>query len=307
MPTPTATPALLDDAQLVSFSPTGPITQNNPILTIHAEFFNDGASTWNFPNYALKCVQYCGNSWNSAYTSLGPTAPGQSATFSGSEAITSLTSYSVNTIIWQLWSPGSGFFGQQMTITVIHHGWYLDFQEASPSCMGDGSQWLTQGSGGTITCGASDLDMAQGGSGGIGLELQATPASYDPGNYGSTVHIHFTSTSSGAFAGVIVTEPTATAKFRMVVMVSPAGYVCEQSNTAYCFPASNTQAIPASSDYDISVTVANNGTTVSQVYSPGGYSEGGISAGGLTGLIEVSAAGDTDTAYFSNYKLYQWK
>lgn len=307
-PTPTATPILLDDAQLVSFSPTGPIIGNNANITVNATFLNDGASTWTSQSgYALKCRQYCGYSWSVGPRTMFPVAPGQSMLFSGSESLTSAWTYSENTIIWQMWSAASGYFGQQISIKAINHGWYLAFQEASPSCAGDGAQWTSQGAGGTIACGTSGLEMAQGGSNGIVLDLHATPATYDPGNYSVKVHVHFTSASSAVFAGVVITEPAATAPSREVVMVSPAGYVCEQTNTAYCLPGYSPQPIPASSDYDIAVTVFVNGTSFDTAYSPGGSIEGGISAGGLTGLIEVAGAGVTDAAYFSNYRLYQYK
>lgn len=296
-----------EDARVVSYSPTGPITGNNPIINYTVTYSNSGASVWDSPtNYVLKCVQYCGSSWNAAPRYLWPVAPGQQMMFTGTESITSGSAYSVNTIIWQMWSAYSGFFGQQIQITVIHHGWYLDFQEASPSCMGDGTQWSASGSG-TASCGSGGLAMAQGGPNGIGLDLQGTPASYDAGNYGANVHVHFNTASNALFAGIIITEPAATAPARMVVMVSPAGYVCYQSNTAYCLPGYSPQAIPASSDYDISVTVSGNGTTVSAVYKPGAYFGGGISAGGLTGLIEVNGSGVTDAAYFTNYQFYQYK
>ena len=306
-PTPTATPPPLDDAQVVTYSPAGPVTGNSSTISfnISATFMNTGASAWD-SSYALKCVQYCGSSWMVSPRYMWPIAPGQQMLFTGTESITTGSMYSVNTTIWQMWSPASGYFGQQIKVTVIHHGWYLDFQEASPSCMGDGTQWSASGSG-TASCGSSGLAMAQGGANGIGLDLRATPASYDAGTYMAKVHVHFPSASNALFAGIIITEPAATAPSRVVIMVSPAGYVCEQTNAANCLPPASPQAISPSSDYDLTVSVTGNGTLETSIYSPGGSYEGGISAGGLTGLIEVNGSGVTDAAYFTNYQFYQYK
>lgn len=304
--TPTPTPVFTDDAQLVSESPTGPITQGNPSYTINATFLNTGTSTWDSARgYQLQCIQYCGFSATSAFTSGQPTYPGQAATFVAYESISSGWLYSVNTNIWQL-VGAAGLFGPQIAITIIHHGWYLDFQEASPSCQGDNSQWATTGTG-VVACSATGLEMAQGGSNGVGLDLQATPAAYDPGNYSADVHVHFNTASNAVLAGIIITEPTANSPAREVIMVSPAGYMCAQTNTAFCLPPYPLQQIPASSDYDLSVTVSGNGTSQSAHYTPGGAYEGGIVAGGLTGLIEVNGSGSPDAAYFSNYQLYQYK
>jgi hypothetical protein len=232
--------------------------------------------------------------------------PGQSFTFLGSITFTPSSYYQVNTTVWQLWNPTSGYFGPQVSIELINHGWNSVLQEASPDCMGDGSVWTRQGSSGTVSCGGSGLAMADGGANGVSLDLHSTPASYDPGYYSMKVHVHFNTSSPSVFAGVIITEPTATSSFREVIMVSPAGYMCYATNTAYCL-TTIMQPITASSDYDLTVLVYNNGAAFSAVYSPGGDIHGGISAGGLTGLIEVASPGVSDAAYFSNYQLYQYK
>lgn len=313
-PTPTTSPSVtptatipVDDAQLVSYTPIGPITAQNPSFTITATYRNSGTSTWTPGDYTLKCRQFCGTSLGTGDTFWPSIAPGQSFTFTANVSITSSWSYAVNNTIWQMWSPTTGFFGQQVVIEIINHGWYLDFQEASPSCAGDGSVWTQQGSGGTVSCGASGLALAQGGPNGVALDLQSTPASYDPGNYYVKVHVHFTTTSASVFGGVVITEPTAAHPVREVIMVSPAGYMCYQTNTQYCLPGYSTQQVPASSDYDLTVSVSGSGTLVYAAYSPGGYIEGGITAGGHTGLIEVTASGLTDAAYFTNYTFYQYK
>ncbi len=272
-PTPTATPVLPDSAELVSYTPTGPITQPSPLL-IYATYLNSGPSTWTTA-YKFQCRQYCGTPWGNGGVITSSVLPGQSFTFLGSITLTPSAYYHVNTTIWQLWDPTSGYFGPQVSIELINHGWYPALQEASPDCMGDGSVWAQKGSGGTVSCGGGGLVMAHGGTNGVSLDLESLPASYNPGNYLAKVHVHFNTTSASVFAGVIITEPTSSAQFREALMVSPAGYMCFETNTAYCLTGA-TQPITASSDYDITVSITSNGSLISAGSSPGEWFHGGI-------------------------------
>lgn len=309
--TPTPGPVLVDDATLLSQTPTT-VTANASWIAVTATLLNTGSSTWDSTKgYGFRCVQTCWNETFSTTTSFN-VPPGSSLTFTGYMSPDPYYYYTVNNSIWQLYDPSNpaGAFGQQVNYTVISHGWSLDFAEGSPSCAGDGSQWLQQGTSGTVACDANSLVMSDGGANGISLDLQSTPASYDPKNFIARVHVHFNTTSALTFAGILVTEPVPPQNIRWVFMVSPSGVVCPdvyiQQN---CMGLASTEPhVAPSSDYDLSVTINRNGMGISESVSPGDFNQGGgIYAGGLTGLIEATDTGSTDAAYFSNYQLYQWK
>jgi hypothetical protein len=299
----------VENSALMTQSPTALDSYNYTWTELSFRFINTGSTIWDgAQGYSLKCFQTCWSGWyspNSTFTVLHD----QAHTFTA-YMLPSPSSfyYTIDRSIWQLWSPTTGFFGEQAVVTVVNHGWSLAFQEASPSCeSGDGSQWVQEGSAGTVSCDSSGLALAQGGSGGVALLLQSTSPAYDYGNYVIKTHIHFTSSSSTTFAGVILSAATsANGGFQTVFMVSPAGYYCEAELLSYCAVGGIVYTLPPSSDYDFFIEVYNSGkgfVSTANGVGPGG----GLNGGGATGLIETTAAGSTDAAYFSNYQLYQPK
>ena len=104
-----------------------------------------------------------------------------------------------------------------------------------------------------------------------------------------------------AYVGIILDRATK----KPVFMVSPAGYYCETQTLSYCVPGGSAFKLPASSDYDLNLNVG--GSTYYVSINGTSYGDGGFIAGGPTGLIEMTASGSTDTAYFTDYQLYQYK
>jgi hypothetical protein len=151
--------------------------------------------------------------------------------------------------------------------------------------------------------------MAAGGSSGAALALTSIPAGYNYRDYLVHVHVHFTSTSPTTFAGVVISTPYTGNASQPVFVVSPAGYYCYSSAVTSCSPSNiDARPMPPSSDFDITVYVQSNGTNFAAVANTSPYTiGGGIFAGGATGLIETTATGSTDAAYFTNYQLYQYK
>lgn len=148
--------------------------------------------------------------------------------------------------------------------------------------------------------------LAGGGTSGVTMELNQTPNGYSYSSYLVKFHLHFDSTSATTYAGVVLAFPSSANSYHQTeFMVSPAGYYCETQTLSYCTPGGAVFSIPASSDYDFFV----------DVYSSSGFSAtangsgvgGGFLGDGATGLIELTASGSTDAAYFSNYQLYQYK
>lgn len=303
--TTTSGSALTDDSTLVTLSPTSWDLTSYGWVTVSFVMLNTGTTTWDSSKgYAFKCVQTC---WNGAYSSTSTflVSPGQNYSFVGDLYPAPAFYYGVYNSTWQLYDPATGYFGQQVVFPIINHGWNSVLQEASPSCQGDGAQWVKESAAGSVSCGASSLVLAQGGTSGVSLALLSTPATYDYGHYYVQTHVHFTSTSASTFAGIVISTPGGSITSRPLFMVSPAGYFCY--TTSGC-DAVNGLSMPASSDFDISVEVDNSGAGF---YASAGGSpytiSGGMTGGGPTGLIEMTASGSTDAAYFTSYQLYQYK
>jgi hypothetical protein len=279
-----------------------------PNVPVSFTFLNTGTTTWDtYSGYTLRCRQNC-FSWQINNPGIVYIAPGQSYKFVGMFTVQNNSHmYTVETSVWQLWDPATNlYFGQQAGITIIIHGWSPVFQEASPSCAGDGTLWQRVGSAGSVACTSSGFEMAGGGSAGVEVTLQPNAASQ---NYGSsyylTAHVHFTSSSPSTFAGIVLSTPVSGSNGQPTIfVVSPAGYYCTSVGTANCFPGGSVFTLPASSDYDFLIDVGPSQFTAT---ANGSGQEGGIAGGGQTGLIEITAAGSSDAAYFSNYEFYQQK
>jgi len=310
LPSPTATPTTpYDNAQLIAQSPTALTGTTNGWITVTAILLNTGTTTWdNAKGYRFRCFQYCGLGWNSPNTGF-VVSPGASRTFTGTIDVYPWASYyTVQSSVWRLVNTATDAFGQGATVTVVQHGWDRSgaFMESSPSCRSDGSSWSFHSSSGTANCGSSGLALSQGGPGGGAMALNSTPAGYSYTNYLVKVHIHFTTTSSTTFAGIVLSIPSsASGGHQTEFMVSPAGYYCETQTLSYCVPGGSAFKLPASSDYDLNLNVG--GSTYYVSINGTSYGDGGFIAGGPTGLIEMTASGSTDTAYFTDYQLYQYK
>jgi hypothetical protein len=105
---------------------------------------------------------------------------------------------------------------------------------------------------------------------------------------------------------MVASEGTSSAN-DIAYIVSPTGVSC-LGQVLYCEnnPLS-IQQLPASSDYDVSLSVTSNGSSVSGSTNLGPGLNSGFFGGYPTGLIEITAAGSSDAAYFSNYQMYQYK
>ncbi|MDE3231531.1 MAG: hypothetical protein KGO05_16755, partial [Chloroflexota bacterium] len=197
--------------------------------------------------------------------------------------------------------------GDTATITFVQHGWdQADaFTESVPSCASDGSTWTRHGSG-SVSCGGS-LTLAGGGPGSVAMELVQTPAGYSYTSYLVKFHLHFDSTSAATWAGIVLAFPSSANGYHQTeFMVSPAGYYCETQTLSYCTSGGAVFPMPASSDFDFLAYVSDASSfSATANGSYGGH--GGFLGGGATGLIELTASGSTDAAYFANYQLYQYK
>jgi hypothetical protein len=306
-PTPTVGPPPYDDAQLLSQSPTSLTGYEYGYTPVSFTMLNTGTTTWNSANgYSLRCSGYCGLGW---YASTGTfqLPPGNSFTFKAEmDVLSGAFYYTVQHSYWRLYNTATGAFGDTAEISIVQHGWDQSgvFAESAPSCQSDGSTWTQHGAG-SVSCGGS-LTLAGGGPGSVAMELVQTPSGYSYTSYLVKVHIHFDTTSATTYAGVVLAFPSSADTYHQTeFMVSPAGYYCETQTLSYCVPGASSFSMPASSDYDIVV----------DVYSSSGFSAtangsgpgGGFIGGGATGLIELTASGSTDAAYFSNYQLYQHK
>ncbi len=226
-PTPTATPPPVDDAQLLSQSPTALDAHTYYWTKVSVTLLNTGTTTWDTTKgYTLHCYDYCWSGWY-APNQVATVAPGQTHTFIG-YMLPSPNSfyYRVDDSIWRLVNPANTPFGQGATITVVEHGWDQSgvFAESAPSCQNDGSTWTQHGSD-TVSCGGS-LMLAGGGTSGVTMELNQTPNGYKYNSYLVKFHLHFDSTSATTYAGVVLAFPSSANSYHQTeFMVSPAGYL----------------------------------------------------------------------------------
>lgn len=300
-PTATATSVpLVDAAMITSISPSSLTTGSGSIVMAQITMVNVGTSTWG-NGYGIGCLQGCSAQPNQICPCIYRVPPRATVTESFQYSVPTSFYYTSGQSIFQVFD-GNTPFGNQAVINYTIRGWSLALHEASPTCEGDGASWTTTGTG-SVACSSGGLDLSQGGPSGVGVDLHATPGAYDPSDYYAEVHVHFTSTSPSLVAGFIVTEPTASGPYRQVFVVSPSGMYCIN----LCVTNPPGWSVSPSSDYDISVSITQNGGLENEYIDGANVMGGGITSGGLIGLIEAASAGSTDVAEFSNYRLYQWK